>query len=412
MEIKLLKTLFNKDTFDEYCSYVDNDVFSSDYTLSVWKKLSEYYTSNDAPITPKELWSIHKISLSGASNEYKESIYEVYNLINKADAVDGADFYLKELKKDAIIAKAFSLYDSGKTDKFIDLISQLNDLEETRLEEDNFDSDELKEVGKNVGGLEWCHPILTEKMKYYHNESSLLVCARPNTGKTSFLIANAIKFIEQGKKVVYFSISEDTSFKLKQRFIQAAYKVNNDEFFNDIDSLVEKFNKEYKSNLFIYNVSGLHINDVVAVVKKHKPDIVMYDQYQKVEIRHGAKARSDEILTNIVVALKGVAKDYNHSIICGTQAASSAEQNNFSGNKYKKIIGLNDIAGSKTGVAGEFQTILGVGSDAPDKNEFHYFPDNTKVEVSSKWFHIAKSKDEFFGDTFILKLDKDRCQWY
>jgi replicative DNA helicase len=267
--------------------------------------------------------------------------------------------------------------------------------------------DMIKEV-EETSRWKWALPSLQRYVDGFGPERSVLVFARSNGGKTSFITSQAVHFMRQGAKVLHFSISEDTKFKLNERYIQAAYNIHSGEFLEDVHMWVDRFNEDFANKLAIRNVSSLSIREAEAAISAFEPDIVVYDQYQKVAVSSKVEMRSDEHLTLIVQKLKALSKDYRHGIICGTQASSSAELNNFTEPKPKKWLTQLDVAGSKSGVPGEFQTMLGIGQDiaglqpAIDEN-------GTTHQCYARYISMPKNKGEM--GNFVVYLEPFRNKW-
>ena len=94
------------------------------------------------------------------------------------------------------------------------------------------------------------------------------------------------------------------------------------------------------------------MNDIDSHCEKHKPDIIVIDQLDKVNVS-GTYARTDEKLRAVYTGAREIAKRHNCCVIAISQASADAHG--------KTRISFDMMENSKTGKAAEADLIIGIG---------------------------------------------------
>ena len=132
-----------------------------------------------------------------------------------------------------------------------------------------------------------------------------------------------------------------------------------------------------------YGIRGkLHVVDDVtmsidrldAYCRKHKPDILVVDQLDKVKV-NGNYEQSHERLRDLYVNAREIAKKYNISVVGLSQASAEAEG--------KVSLSFSSMENSKTGKAAEADLIIGIG---------RYAQEGKDEEDLTRIMHISKNK--------------------
>ena len=135
----------------------------------------------------------------------------------------------------------------------------------------------------------------------------------------------------------------------------------------------------------------MSIQDIKLLVRKHNPDVLIIDQAWKIKV--SKQDRSDLTLTEIFRSLREIAKEYNIHILGTTQADSEAYD--------KEYLKMHNLFGSKVGVQGEMDYIIGIGKK------------NTDVSKDN-WRYITFPKNKLTGNEsnkVILFLDKSKSKY-
>jgi replicative DNA helicase len=187
----------------------------------------------------------------------------------------------------------------------------------------------------------------------------MIVFARPETGKTAFwvsLVSSPDGFAEQGAKVHAF-INEEPAVRTQMRAISCYTGMTREEIVENIEIANGKWDL-IKENIQLYDTVDWTMDDIDSHCEKHKPDIIVIDQLDKVNIS-GIYARSDEKLRAIYTSAREIAKRRKCAIIAISQASNDAHN--------KRHMDFNMMENSRTGKAAEADLIIGVGK-APDTN--------------------------------------------
>jgi replicative DNA helicase len=107
-----------------------------------------------------------------------------------------------------------------------------------------------------------------------------------------------------------------------------------------------------RDNIKLFDVVDWTLDDIDAHCEKHKPDVVIIDQLDKVNL-DGKFSRSDEKLRAIYTGARELAKRRNCAVIAISQASADAHNRNS--------ISFDMMENSKTGKAAEADLIIGIG---------------------------------------------------
>lgn len=181
------------------------------------------------------------------------------------------------------------------------------------------------------------------------------IAARPETGKTAFCISLALApggFCWQGANVLGL-YNEEKAEKVMLRAFNAATQMTTADIIHNVDAAKEKWNI-IKDRFTAYDVVGFNLTDIPALVKKHKADIVIIDQLDKIRI-DGDFNRTDEKLRELYTGGRELAKRENTCVIGISQLSADAHN--------KLYPDFSMLEGSKTGKAAEADLILCIGSN-------------------------------------------------
>lgn len=408
LEQQVIKCMLDKVNFDEYAKAIKEEHFPSSAKTSskiMWKiftRLRDYYDNNTDPISLEELKHLHLAEMSGVHISKKEDFEKAYEDIKQTEVTQVCKELINTALRNAILFDAQDCIDTGQISKASSLLEKAEAITDDDVTEfDEFRLTELQDDMKGNNKWKWAIPSLEEHLDGFGAERSVMFFARPNTGKTSIITYNTVDFMRQGAKLLHFSISEDTKVALVKRYYQAAYHRRDEIIDSHMEALTNKFDEEFGGKFFLKNVATLGLKQTREYIEACKPDIVVFDQYQKVKVYHDQESRSDEVLTLIVQKLKELAKEYQFGLILATQADAKAEN--------KQWLNMDNVAGSKTGVAGELQAMIGVGCDNKEEARTIYKPDGSTVTALPRYINIPKNKGAM--GKFKVNLVGDVCEW-
>ncbi len=146
-------------------------------------------------------------------------------------------------------------------------------------------------------------------------------------------------------------INEEPAVRTQMRVINAHTGMTRDEIIDNMDLAKEKW-KEIKDNVKLLDTVDWTIDDVDAFCKHHKPDILIIDQLDKVNMS-GNFTRTDEKLRAVYTGAREIAKRHECCVIAISQASADAHG--------KTRISFDMMENSKTGKAAEADLIIGIG---------------------------------------------------
>tara|TARA_R110000751_G_scaffold138105_1_gene241695 strand:- start:267 stop:1460 length:1194 start_codon:yes stop_codon:yes gene_type:complete len=203
----------------------------------------------------------------------------------------------------------------------------------------------------------------------------VIVGARPNTGKTSFhasLIASDGGFAHQGANCMVLC-NEESYHRVASRYLNAAANMSIEEVKRNV-ARADALYKPVYDNIKVKDTTGRDMNWVEAVVKAHRPDIVVLDMGDKFASK--GNSESHVYLKDAAIHARNIAKEYNCAVIWMSQLSAEAE-----GKAYPD---QSMMEGSKTGKAAEADLMILISKNTPD-NTIH---DNDPI----RRLNIAKNK--------------------
>lgn len=215
-----------------------------------------------------------------------------------------------------------------------------------------------------------------------------IVFARPETGKSAFIVsimAGPNGFCAQGAKVLYLG-NEEAVRRTKLRAYLAWTGMDVHAINNNIDLARTRF-ASISERLVMKDTQDWDISMLDGYIAKHKPDVVIIDQADKVNVA-GTYNSSHEKLRELYRRLRELAKRHECALIGVSQASADAEN--------KTRLDFSMLEGSKTGKAAEADLIIGIGKhNGTDKEE----PDPTR------FLTVSKNKLSGWHGTIVCQLN-------
>ena len=218
-------------------------------------------------------------------------------------------------------------------------------------------------------------PSLQRKVEGISGGHLVLVGARPNTGKTSFhasLIASERGFARRGAKCIVLCNEEDYT-RVGARYLSAASNMPMEEI-KDNYALASTRYKPVYDNIKIVDSTGKDMVWVEAVVKNHKPDVVVLDMGDKFANKTGAD--SHVYLKDAAIHARNIAKQYDCAVIWMSQLSAEAEG--------KIYVDQSMLEGSKTGKAAECDLMVLISKNPQVEGEFE--------SDAQRHLNVAKNK--------------------
>ncbi len=132
------------------------------------------------------------------------------------------------------------------------------------------------------------------------------------------------------------------------------------------------------------------LDDVDEFVQKEKPDVLVIDQLDKVNVK-GNFARTDEKLRAVYTGAREIAKRNNCCVIAISQASADGHG--------KMELSFDMMEGSKTGKAAEADVIIGVGV-------------NGMTEENVRGLYISKNKITGWHGQIVCMIQPELSRYY
>lgn len=182
---------------------------------------------------------------------------------------------------------------------------------------------------------------------------NILVYARPDVGKTMFVINLGAGFIRQGLTVLYTG-NEEPIADVQKRFLSRMSGVGHTALNNDraeLERAVELAETAGYDRLIAQALTTAKVAEVEALVRRYKPDVLIVDQLRNLKINGGGNRALE--LDIAAREIRGIGKAYNVLTVPVTQAGDSAEG--------KLYLEMGDVEWSNTGVQGQADLMIGIG---------------------------------------------------
>mgnify|MGYP001560862909 FL=1 len=409
MELKLLKLFTNKNIYNRYIKYINKD-YIEDITIKILEDFNTYYSTFGAVdnINLEEYNSfVFSILHPKMKEENKTQYQKVLDNLKTIGAVEEGilSFFREKELYSTLVEKALWGLEKGTS-----IIPEIEDLlrkhkgffpaedGDSLVKEDMFD---LAERVVGGTGLNWRLHELNKAMGPLRPGNFIVVGARPETGKTTFLASETTymqQFLEPGQKVVWFNNEEDGK-KVLWRVIQAALGWTKDQMLVDLSATYAAYLTcvGESGKILVYDNAVITARIIEDTLEKHSPGLIIFDQLRKV---HGFGGETDVLrLQKLFQFAREIAKKWA-PVINVHQADGSAE-----GERY---IHMNQLYGSKTDIQGEADAILTIGrshEDHLENNRFLFLPKN-------KLSGGPLSEEQYRHGKFEVLIDRERCRFY
>jgi len=382
IEKQMIRLMLNKKFYTQYKGALSPTVFAGDIS-SLYDTIQKAHDKYEEDIKVDELYSLHTAIFNPAlTRAAKEKFSELVEDIKEVQEPS------KEIAKDIMrilsdrdlaqrIAVESTEIFNGKEANFSEIVSMID------KHKNNIDEEKTPAVTSNVNEVldlldvttKWKFniPVLRDNVGGIGGGNLMIAFARPETGKTAFWVSLCTApngFAEQGAKIHAF-INEEPAIRTQMRAISCYTGMTRDEIIQDKE-MANKSWSEIKDNIAMFDTVDWSMEDIDAHCEKHKPDIIVIDQLDKVNVT-GTYARTDEKLRQIYTSVREIAKRRDCAVIAISQASADAHNRNS--------ISFDQMENSKTGKAAEADLIIGIGRNA-----------NSDLENKIRTLCVSKNK--------------------
>lgn len=209
-----------------------------------------------------------------------------------------------------------------------------------------------------AGGLEWRLEDLNVSVGPLHGGDQVCITACPNVGKTRLITSELTHWVtqlpEEDRRILFVN-NEETKEAVWNAIYCSYFNVTDDDVLKNVAKYEEKWNKEVgKQAVAVYQNSSATTADIERVIKAYRPKVVVFNQLYKVRLpgRHNKATEAEQYRLTYQFG-RNMADKYDLISVPAHQAGALA-----AGEKW---VTQEMMYGSKTGVAGECDVIIGIG---------------------------------------------------
>ena len=370
IEKQMIRLMLNKKFYTQYKGTLSPTVFAGDIS-SLYDTIQKAHEKYEEDIKVDELYSLHTAIFNPAlTRAAKEKFSELVEDIKEVQEPS------KEIAKDImrilsdrdlaqrIAVEATEIF-NGKEANFRE-ITDMIDKRKIIVDEDKAPAvtnnvDEVLDLLGMTTKWKFNIPMLRDNVGGIGGGNLMISFARPETGKTAFwisLCSGPEGFAEQGAKIHAF-INEEPAIRTQMRAISCYTGMTREEIIQE-KNMAQRVWSEIKDNISMFDTVDWSMEDIDAHCEKHRPDIIVIDQLDKVNVS-GTYARTDEKLRQIYTSAREIAKRRDCAVIAMSQASADAHNRNS--------ISFDQMENSKTGKAAEADLIIGIGRNSNSDTE-------------------------------------------
>jgi len=363
IEKQIIKLLLGKKFYTQYKGSITRNVLQGNFG-SLFDTIQKAHDKYDTDINIDELYSLHTTVYNPAiTRAAKEQLSELIEDIKETQepSKEIADDIVKILSErdvaQRIAVEATEIF-NGKPADFNAITSMIEKyktgLPSEKLDAVTNDIGELLDKLNVVSKWQFNLTVLKNNIGGIGPGNLMIAFARPEVGKTAFwvsLVSAPYRFAEQGAKVHAF-INEEPAVRTQMRAISCFTGYNKEQVSENTGEAQVEWSK-IKDNIKMIDTVDWTIDDIDSHCEKHKPDIIVIDQLDKINVK-GTFARTDEKLRAIYTGAREIAKRRECVVIAISQASADAHNRDH--------ISFDMMENSKTGKAAEADLIIGIGN--------------------------------------------------
>ena len=393
----ILKYLLKAEHFNKYQGFINKIHIKENYP-DIYKLYLALYSFPEG----RGDLSIYDLSLQFYSlyPNAKKEVYDV--LLREASEANAADETIsgvlslsKQREQATVLARNALEFAEGKKDleqvtkSFQDLSSESITEPLEASTSDDFVTDDLHIINSNdnlVPGLLWPLQSLNEVLGPLRKGDFGFLFARPETGKTTFLVHVVTHMAQQTDRPILWFNNEEKGTKVMKRCYQALFGITLTKLLSNITHYVDEYKKKLDGRILIKDEARVTKLLVETACKKYNPSLIIFDQIDKVAGFEGE--RYDLQMKSLYQWARELAKTYAPVIgVC--QAGGTAEN--------KKFLQMTDVDSSHTAKQGEADWMLGIGKiDKSGLEEVRY---------------LAVPKNKLDGDPQHTKEERRHDKW-
>ena len=234
--------------------------------------------------------------------------------------------------------------------------------------DDLFVSADLSGIADRISstGYEWRLDVLNRSLGPLRSGNFVIVAARVEVGKTTFLASEVSYMAQQLPKdrpVVWVNNEEESSVVFF-RIVQATLGMTSADIIASSTTAMAAYETLMDGNKNKIRVTKdtNHVRDLETLFREVNPGLIVFDQLDKVDGFNKGDEREDIKLGKIYKWARELARTYGPVIAASQLSASVVDL------KDPPFIGMDALRGSKTDKPGEADVVLTIGKYKEPKN--------------------------------------------
>ena len=387
MELTLIRSLMNKDFYDETRgNRCPEKLFTKD-TRKIKSVIDSAMEQYQRDLTVDEVQALFFAANPTLTTAQKHSYELQFNKI-RHENVMGSDVATEVLSNmfrqvvgEEVANLGFSYVNGDETtmEPLRNILNQYQDDFTPSIRITYVDNSIDNLLATSASNTKWRFNIqsLFQSVNGLDNGMLFVIGARSNVGKSSFhstLCAAPHGWAHQGAKILILC-NEEKPERVASRYMTAATGMTMAQIVADKNTAHRVYDP-IKDNLKFVDATGKTMKWAESVIKKHKPDIVVMDIGSKFA-EAGSSTNDHESLKATAIYARNIGKMYNCLVVYCTQLSAEAEG--------KIVLNQAMIEGSKTGLAGETDLMILIARNPP-------LQDSTDGDDGQRHLNIVKNK--------------------
>ena len=367
MEHALLKSLTNKSFYDDTRgNRCPEKLFTKDLR-KIKATIDQAMETYQRDLTVDEVEALFLTSNPTLTTAQKQSYKLIFDRIRKEDSLgsDVAQEVLSHMFRQVVGEEVANLgfqYVNGEQSSMEPLRTILDSYQDdfTPSIRVNYVDNSIDNLIHNASNnTKWQFNVhsLHHAVQGLDNGMLFVIGARSNVGKSSFhatLCAAPHGWASQGARILVLC-NEEKPERVAARYMTAATGMTMAQIVANKNQ-AHRLYDPIKDNLKFVDATGKTMKWAEAVIKNHKPDVVIMDIGSKFA-EDGAASNNHESLKANAIYARNIGKMYGCLVVYCTQLSAEAEG--------KIVLSQAMIEGSKTGLAGESDLMILIARNPP-----------------------------------------------
>lgn len=384
----------SREAFEKVETFVQEGDFTEQGAL-LWKHIRDYYSRDRACGSVDVETLHHRVGASVSSEKHRTAFTALINEIAGARvSPENIVHDFLSLKREGIGAKLATALLSGEAEESRKLLEEYNKWDAEVTEPSSEESGvlvapSLEEITKTYDSSEliklWPSSLNNRLDGGLLRGHHVVVFARPEMGKTLFLINAVAGFLAQGLVVLYVG-NEDPITDIVLRVVCRLTRRDKFTVLADPkDAYATALTFGY-GNLVLAGLSPGTPKEIEKLIEHHRPDILIIDQLRNLNVGSNAKnGNYTQQLEQAATAARNLGKKHDVLVLSVTQAGDSASG--------KAVLDMGDVDSSNTGIPAQADVMVGIGATQEDE------------QVGRRIISLPKNKRSGKHEFFPVRID-------